>query len=187
MPLPKGNPLNVDVGPGRLWRAKLTATQPTNATTALVESEDDGADGEWVPAGYTETGSTFGYEVTAEPIEVAEELDEIRNQRTKALTKVTFAFAEMTATNLLMALNGGIDDSPTAIEPVDAEDEERIMLCFQSDAGARWLFRRCYNVGSVSIENKKAPAKRLIGVEFKAEIPETGKAWTAWPNAAGLV
>lgn len=182
-----GNPDAVDIGPGKLWRAQLGATQPTDASTALTESLDGGDDGEWAPVGYTEAGSTFGYNVTSEPIEVAEELDEIRNQRTKATSTVAFAMAEATATNLLLALNGGIDASPAVIEPVAAADEVRILLCFEADNGARWLFRQCYNTGSVQLENKKAPAKRLIAVEFKVEVPALGAPWSIWPNADGLV
>jgi hypothetical protein len=182
-----GNPLAVDIGPGKLWVASLSAAAPTNATSALDESDDGGADGNWVPIGYTEEGSTFTYEVSSEGIEVAEELDEIASRRTSAVSKVAFAMAEATARNLTLALNGGLVPSPTTIEPVDLDDEERVQLVFEADNGARWLYRKCYNIGNVEVTNAKAPAKRLIAVEFKLEKPAVGKPWTIFPNPDGLI
>ncbi len=183
----QGTPTNVDIGAGKLWVASLGATQPTNASTVLVESEDDGADGEWVPVGYTEAGSTFTYTVASEGIQVAEELEEILRKRTSTSSTIAFAMAEATSRNLTLAMNGGLIAAPTSITPVDAEDEIRVMFCLETDSGARWLFRRCYNTGNVEMTNGKAPAKRLIPVTYTCEKPDAGTSWVVFPNADGLI
>lgn len=181
-----GNPLNVDVGPGKLWAGSIDATEPTSAEGPITESQDGGADGEFVPIGFTDEGSSFTYEVSSEGITVAEVLAEIASKRTGTVSQVSFAMAEMTARNLNLALNGGIV-APSSVEPVDVEDEKRIKLVWQADNGALWVFRRCYNIGTIEIANRKAPQKRLIAVQFKVELPAVGKEWVAFPNADGLV
>jgi hypothetical protein len=182
-----GDAEKVDVGPGKLWVASLTATKPTNVTAALDESSNGGADGKWVPVGYTEDGSTFSYAVTSEGIQVAEEIEDIASRRTNAVATLAFSMAEMTARNLLLALNGGLDPDPTVVEPVESDDEVRVMLCLDTDAGARWFFPRCYSEGSIEVQNRKAPQKRLIPVTFKLEKPSVGKSFSVWPNSNGLV
>jgi hypothetical protein len=176
-----GDATKIDIGPGKLWVATLASTDdPTNASTALDEDS-------WKPIGYTEEGSTITYEVSSEDIFVAETTDAVLSKRVSTTTTIAFAMAEFTARNLNLALNGGLVAAPTTVEPVDAADEERVKLCLDTDAGARWFFRKCYQVGSVELVNGKAPNKRLIAVEFKAELPAVGKPWTAYPNASGLV
>jgi hypothetical protein len=178
-----GDATKVSIGPGKLWVGPLTATDPTNASTAVVETA-----GNFVPIGYTEEGSTFSYAVTSESIEVAEELEAIASRRTSAVATLSFAMAETTARNLTLALNGGlVTTAITSVGPIAASAEVRVKVVLDTDDGARWLFRRCYSVGSVEIQNRKAPAKRVIAVEYRLEKPASGDAFTAFPNAAGLV
>lgn len=176
-----GDSSKIDVGPGKLWVGSLTATAPTNSTTAIDESANNGTDGKWVPVGYTEEGSVFSYSVSAEAITVAEEIDDIGSRRTGATATLSFSFAEMSARNLLLALNGGLTPSPTSVTPVAAASEVRVRLILQTDSGARWYFPQAYSQGSIEIQNRKAPQKRLIPVEFKLEKPSTGTNFTVFP------
>jgi hypothetical protein len=61
------------------------------------------------------------------------------------------------------------------------------MLLFDSDSGARWLFRKCLQAGTLEVGNKKAPQKRLLPVTFRLEKPTGQQPFIAHPNAAGLV
>ena len=182
-----GKASSVSLGPGHLWVGSLSATDPTDATTPLDASEDDGADGKWVPIGYTDQGATFTYNVTSEPVEVAEELEEIARRRVRAETSIAFAMAETTARNLVLALNGGLVANPTSIEPIDADEEQRVKLIHETVTGARWLFRKAYNTGGIEIQNQKAPAKRLIPVTFSIEKPDVGKPWVVFPSETGAL
>jgi hypothetical protein len=179
-----GDSSKIDVGPGKLWVGKLTAVAPTNSTTALTESTNGGTDGNWVPVGYTEEGSVFSYAVTAESITVAEEIDDIGSRRTAATATLSFSFAEMTARNLLLALNGGLTPSPTSVTPVASVDEVRVSIVLQTDGGARWYFPKAYSQGSIEIQNRKAPQKRLIPVEFKLEKPTSVTNFTVFPASS---
>lgn len=178
-----GDATKVSIGPGRLWVGPLAATDPTNATTPLVETT-----GNWVPVGYTEEGSTFSYAVQSEDIEVAEELEAIAARRTSVVATLSFAMAEATARNLKLALNGGLDTgSITSVGPVAFSSETRVKVCLDTDDGARWLFRRCYSVGTIEIQNRKAPAKRTIAVEYRLEKPSVGDIFTVYPNTDGMI
>lgn len=179
-----GDSSKIDVGPGKLWVGSLTATAPTNSTSSIAESANNGTDGNWVPVGYTEEGSVFSYAVTAEAITVAEEIDEIASRRTGASATLAFSFAEMTARNLLLALNGGLTPAPTSVAPISAASEVRVRLILQTDSGARWYFPQAYSQGSIEIQNRKAPQKRLIPVEFKLEKPATGTNFTVFPASS---
>lgn len=177
---------NVTLGPGRLYVAPIGTAEPTDATSPMPSA--------WRPIGYTEQGTGFTTETTSEPVEVAEELDPIRYVNTRRLSSVAFEMAEATRRNLALALNLGAnaDNDDTALEPLDPEDEVRIMIVWDSDdtpgaTNRRWLFRQCYQSGQVELANRKAPQKRLIGVNFRLEKPDGAAAYKIFPNASGLI
>lgn len=173
-----GTAANLSIGPGLLTVAPAGTTLPTNATSAL--------DADFVEIGFTEEGSTFGFEQTNEPIEVAEELEPVLYMPTKTMSEVTFAMAEVTARNLKLAINQGIDTDPiTVVEP--NLTPVRVILCHQAESGARWLFRKVISAGQISIASKKAPNKRLLAVKFNIEKPATGANWSVWPATDGRI
>ena len=182
-----GNPDAVTVGAGHLWITQYDAVNVATYMPTDVEGTDPISEVTFDPVGYTEAGSTFSYEVTSEGIEVAEELEEINTQRTKATATVAFAFAEATARNLLIALNGGVS-APTSVTPVDFASEERVSIVLDTDSGARWNFPKCYSSGSIQLANTKAPQKRLIQVTFKLEKPAGAlELFEVFPDANGLI
>lgn len=95
-----GNPNNIRVGAGLLYFGAVGASEPTNLT--------DPWDAAFVPVGYTEEGHEASIEPSFEAIEVAEELVPIRYDETRREIRLSFSSAEMTASNIAKALNGGV-------------------------------------------------------------------------------
>lgn len=181
-----GTASNVTLGPGRLYVASIGTSEPTTASAAMPSA--------WRAIGYTEQGTGFTTETTSEPVEVAEELDPIRYVNTRRLSSIAFEMAETTRRNLALALNAGANEANdgTAFEPVEPDDEVRVMIVWDSDEtpGAdnrRWLFRQAYQSGQIQMGNRKAPQKRLIGVNFRLEKPDGLAPYKIFPNANGLI
>lgn len=182
-----GTPGNVDLGPGRLYYAPLGTSEPTSCSAALPSA--------WIAVGYTEDGTAVDTEITSEAIEVAEELDPIRFEQTRRMTKLALQMAEMTKKRLALALGAGAgetDDAATFEFP-DAGDIVGVMFVWDSNetpdaTNRRWLFRQCTPSGTVSTARRKAPQKALIPVTFDCAKPATGtKAVKVFPNASGQV
>ncbi len=173
-----GNPNAVEVGPGLLYVAPIGTAEPASPTAVLPSA--------WFPIGYTDTGHTFTSSTTVEPIEVAEELDPIRNVATRRDVMVEFSMAEIDTSHLSIAFNGGTISSPSggfvSFEPPDLGDEERLMMFWRNDDQSRGvLWRRVLQSGSIAIPQQKAPAKAVIPVQFKLEKPLDGsKLFKAW-------
>lgn len=174
----RGTPGAIALGPGILYIAPLGTAEPTDLTTAWTT-----VDPAWAQLGYTDDGSTFKYKLDTEDVEVAEELDPIKKAVNSRSASVAFALAEMTATNLKRAMNGGTITSGTGIvtfEPPDLGTEVRTMLGWQSeDATERWVYRQCFSDGEVSTDRKKGSNKATIGVEFSLEKPSAAKIFKA--------
>jgi hypothetical protein len=171
---------NVDLGPGLLYVAPLGTAEPTSASAALPSA--------WREIGYTEQGNAFTSETTSEPVEVAEELDPIRYVNTRRLSSIAFEMAEVTRQNLALALNVGANEATSgSLEPPDSTAEVRVMIVFDTDSGARWVLRQCYQSGTVELASRKAPQKRLIASNFRLEKPTGATSFIVFPNADGLV
>jgi hypothetical protein len=173
----RGTPGALALGPGSLYWHLLGGTEPTDLTTAWA-SVDSG----WVALGYTDAGSEFHSQTATDPVEVAEELQEISDQETSRTESVVFSLAQMTATNLKVAFNGGTLTTGTGIvtfEPPDLGSTVACMLGWQSeDATERWVWRQCKQDGEIVIPRGKGAAKALIPCSFKVQKPATGlKAW----------
>lgn len=183
-----GNTANIQLGVGRLWYAPLGTAEPTNGSSSMPSA--------WNAIGYTEEGSTFTIELSAEEVYVAEELDPALYINTKRTTKVKFSMAEATRKRLAIVLGMGAGETNDAsyLEPPNAGEEVGIMLVWDSeddananDQNIRWLFRKCKPTGSIELARKKAPDKTLIPVEFNCEKPAAAKPFRVFPNADGLI
>lgn len=183
----RGNPGALALGPGQLFIGPLGTTEPSDLTT-----DWGSVSAGWVLLGYTDAGSEFKYSLATDAVEVAEELDPISNQTTGRTSTVTFALAEITATNLKRAMNGGTITSGSGIvtfEPPDLGTEVRTMLGFQSEDGTeRWVYRQCFQTGDTTITRAKGASKATISCEFTLEKPVSGarlyKAIMASPGRA---
>jgi hypothetical protein len=169
---PRGVPGALALGPGQLFIAPLGTTEPSDLTTAW-----SAVAAAWAMLGYTSEASEFKYTPSTEDVEVAEELDPISTQTTGRVSTISFALAQMTATNLKRAMNGGTITTGAGIvtfEPPDLGTEVRTMIGFESeDSQERWVFRQCYQQGDITITRGKGANKALIPCEFKLEKPAT--------------
>lgn len=168
-----GDPTAVKVGPGLLYIAPLLSTIPTDLTTPWATVDSD-----WTALGYTEEGHSFSYEPNFEAIEVAEELDPIRYEQTGRQMTVAFAAAEMTATNISRAMNGGTITSGAGIvtfTPPAIGSVTKVMLGWESQDGEeRWVWKQCVQTGSVEVARRKAPDKATVPMSFQVEKPSAG-------------
>lgn len=170
-----GNPQNVKLGPGRLYFAPLGTTEPTVGSAVLPSA--------WTPLGYTENGSEFGFALTNEDVEVAEELDPIDAVNTKRALTLTVEAAEATKRNLQVLTGGGaaaLNDG-TPFEPPTPGTEVGVMLVWDSSdtAGAsgdilnrRVLMRKAVPSGNINIARRKAPAKTTLPAVLKLVKPD---------------
>lgn len=169
----RGNPGALALGPGLLYIGPLGTTEPVDLVTDWGTVSAG-----WVLLGYTDSGSEFKYAVATDTVDVAEELDPIFNEATSRSGSVSFSLAEITATNLKRAMNGGTITTGTGIvtfEPPDLGSVVRTMLGFQSEDGTeRWVYRQCFQTGDMTISRAKGASKATISCEFMLEKPATG-------------
>lgn len=169
----RGNAENIALGPGYLYIGDIGTDEPADLTTAWAS-----VDAGWVGLGYTDAGSEFDYQLSADDVDVAEELDPISKAPTGRASSVKFALAEITATNLKRAMNGGTITSGSGIvtfEPPDLGTEVRVMIGFESeDHTERWVWRQAFMLGSLTMTRAKGAANTTINCEYTLEKPATG-------------
>lgn len=179
-----GNSANIALGAGRLWVASVGTAEPADCSTALPSA--------WLPIGYTEDGTTLAFDLTNEPILVAEEFDPVRYVLSARSTKLSVKMAEITRFRIGLAFGVFNSlDSAASFEPPEPGAEVAVKLVWDSDetasaANRRWLFRQAKVNGTVEMQRNKAPNKALLPVEFNMEKPASGAApWKAFPNSLG--
>ncbi|WP_436759325.1 hypothetical protein [Streptosporangium sp. V21-05] len=174
----RGKPEAIALGPGSLFTAVLGTPEPVDLVTPWASVSTS-----WIGLGYTNEGSKVNYSVDSENVEVAEELDPIAVALTSRELTIDFALAQITATNLRVALNGGTITAGSGIvtfEPPDLGEEIRVMIGFESeDHTERWVFRKTLQTGNMEINRGKGAAKATIGCSFKAERPAGAKLFKA--------
>lgn len=162
-----GNPLTLSIGPGNLYLAALGTTEPADLVSAWPAG--------WNALGYTDDGSEIGIETKFEDVEVAEELDPVAILATARTLTVTFALAEITATNLKRVFNGGTITAGSGIvtyDPPALGQEQYVMLGWESnDVQERWVFRKAIQTAKVAVTRKKAPNKATLPTEFRCVKP----------------
>jgi hypothetical protein len=180
--MPVGNVDEVLLGPGALYVATVATSDPASASAALSTAD-------WREIGWTESGTTFEYELSADPIEVAEEFDPVKYATTARRAAVTFQMAQTSRQNLALALNAGASDGNTAawFEPPEPGTEVRVKIVLDTEEGARWVFRRCFQSSPLSMQRAKSPQKSLIPVTFRLEKPTGESPLRVFPTATGQV
>jgi hypothetical protein len=175
------DPTHVEAGfPGTLYAAPLGTTEPTAVSGAWPAG--------WVELGYTDTGSEFDITPTVQAVEVEEEYWPVDQKITLYSGKVSFALAETTQQNFVIAMNGGLTtDLATGVEGTNADGslwqelpdiglEKRIMLGWDalpkgatgpnSIAIGRFIFRKCLQAGTFKRIARKGNVKATYAVEF---------------------
>jgi hypothetical protein len=185
---------NIISDPGYLFVAPVGTALPTNTVVGSVFT--DAWSASWINIGATDEGSTFSWETTVEPVNVAELFDPIKQAVTGASGSMSFAMADYTLKNLSRALNAGpgavvtVSGSGTtllsSLEPADPSAILRQMVGWESlDATTRFVGRQCINASTVESAFQKAPNKALIPVQFNFERPAAAKSWIFY--SAGTV
>ena len=180
----------VKVGPGTLYVAKLGSTEPTSISGAWPSA--------WHQLGYTDAGSVFSYSTSFEDIEVEEELFPVDSDAIRAAGSMTFALAEQTANNLLIALNAGtVDDRVSAatgsftdgvwVEPVVLGSEKKVMIGWDAldynqagSAFGRIVARQCIQTGDLSITRRKGNNKATYSCVFTFQKPTGSQPFRAF-------
>lgn len=181
------DPTEVIAGPGKLYVAPIATTDPADvAALATLPSA-------WREVGYTDEGSEFTYDVQSEGVPVAEELDPVRYYLTSRTGSVMFAMKQSSRRNIALALNLGaaaVNDA-TQLEPPTTASMLRVKLLWISNdeySVRGVIFRKCFNVGGLSVARRKAPNATTIPIEFRLEIPDDGNEPFAFmPNSDGQI
>lgn len=173
----RGDPNAISLGPGYLHIGAVGSTEPSDLATGTGDDWTS-IDAGWVFLGYTNDGSEFDYQLNTDPVEVAEELDPLAKTPTGRDASVTFALAQITASNLQVASNGGTITSGAGIvtfEPPDLGSEVRHAIGFQSEDGEeRWVWRQCLMDGQMKIPRKKGADNATLDCTFTLEKPSDG-------------
>lgn len=168
-----GNPDAISTGPGILYHAPFGSAEPTDLVAAWPAA--------WTALGYTKEGSSLAHEPKTAEVTVAEELYPVKYVTEAMSSQVKFMLAEITASNLKRALNGGTITTGAGFvyfEPPAIGAEVRCMLGWQSeDTQERYVLRKCFQTGNIETSRKKGNDNALIPVEFKLEKPTGVQPW----------
>jgi hypothetical protein len=170
----RGDPRTLALGPGYLYVGALGAAEPVDLTTPWED-----VDPSFVLLGYTETGSEFNYALATGEVQVAEELDPVFVTTTGRTASVVINMAQITASHLSMAMNGGIitwGADVAVVEPPDLGTELRVMIGWEAeDHTERWIYRQCFQSGTAKLARAKGNTPTTIATTFSLEKPGTGK------------
>ena len=180
-------PINaLALGPGYLYWAPLSSTLPTNTVAGSVFT--DTWPGAWLPFGATDSGSDFSYKPSVANVDVAEYYDPPAIVSTGRDISISFALAQVHATNFKRALNGGTitvtgstSTTLSAYVPPTVGAEVRAMIGWESNDGTeRLVLYQAFQTGEVKWTRNKGAAKATIPVQYQCEIPASGVPFQYW-------
>ena len=193
MPAPSLVPSDaLALGPGYLYWAPLASSLPSNTVAGSVFT--DAWPGAWLTLGVTANGHEFSSAIKVDPVEVEEYLEPVKWVTTGRETGIAFALAQIHATNMKRAINGGTitvtgsgATTLSKLSPPAVGAEVRAMIGWEStDNTERLVMYQCLQVGSLKIARRKGSDKATLDLEFKAEQPTAGgDPWNYW--TAGTV
>jgi hypothetical protein len=168
-------------GAGYLYWAPLGTSVPT-CTVAGSVFTDTWPSG-WVPLGVTREGHELSYELSTEDVEAAEYLDPLATVTTGRTSGMSFELMQIHATNLKRALNGGTiatsgvgDTLRSEFSPPNVGEEVRSMIGWESqDLTERVYAEQAFQVGSLTIARRKGADNAGLPLEWRFEIPASGK------------
>jgi hypothetical protein len=194
MPLSMATPL-ILTDPGFLFTADLASTLPTMA--ALASSYDaDTWPVAWKAVGATEDGSQFSYEMTVEPITVAELFNAVAYSPTGVTASIGFAMADFTLHNLARAMNAPASNITTVsgatttlsskLAPPTPSQIKRRMIGWESlDHTLRLIGTQCLQGGTIQASMQRAPSKAAIATTWNFEQPAAGDAFNFYAAGTG--
>ncbi len=175
---------NLALGPGRLWWATAETADPTGIPATATTSPGAA----YKEVGYTSEGSEISFEMSSDPVNVAESLDPVGYRTTARSGSCAFAMAEQTTQNLTLAFNGGTvtatgttPNRTFKYSPPEAGSEVRRKLVWVSEDGTEmWVLRQVFQTGSVTVARRKGSEYATLPVSFAMEKPATGQAFDVY-------
>jgi hypothetical protein len=179
----------IALGPGFLYWAPLGSAAPANTVVGSVFTDTWPV--AWLLFGATDDGSEFSYSPATDDVEVAEYYDPVAVVSTGREISITFDLAQVHATNLKRALNGGTLTTTGAgstllseYSPPEVGAEVRGMVGWEAQASdERLVMYQCFQTGDVNIARRKGANKATLPVEYRAEKPSGLPPFKYW--AAG--
>lgn len=168
------------VDPGWLFWAPLGSTLPANTVAGSVFS--DAWPGAWLPVGATAEGTTLAYEISVEPMSVAELFDPVKYATIGRTGSIAFAMANWSLTNIKRAFNGGIitvtGSGATTLNsyafPLPGAEARAMIGWESSDNTVRVIGLQVLSSGTVEMAFQKAPDFAQIPVTWNMELPPAG-------------
>lgn len=178
----------IALGPGFLYWAPLGSALPANTVAGSVFTDPWPA--AWLLFGATDEGSEFSFSPATDDVEVAEYYDPVAVVSTGREISISFDLAQVHATNLKRALNGGSLTTSGAgatllseYAPPEVGQEVRAMIGWEAqDSTERLVLFQAFQTGDVNISRQKGANKATLPVEYRAEKPSGNppfKYWTA--------
>lgn len=171
--------------PGILLKGTLGSGDPTNTVSGSVFTDDWSAASGWVAMGPTEAGSQFHDTLTTEDLTYAESFYPGGTITTGRDATIDFALANITATNIKIALNGaGAATSGsgatllTTVTPALIGAEVDCMIGWESnDHTVRIVGYQAHQVGAIEPEFRKGATKALLTCSFRFAQTSAGYAY----------
>lgn len=160
-------------GPGTLFWTTPGVAGPVNTVVASVFSDNTWAS--WFKLGITKAGHEFTYDLSQDPIQSAEYLDDLDQVTTGRVISAKFELMQIHATNLARALNrptpttsGATTTLLTTVKPPALGAELYCQIGWQSsDDTERWVAANAFQIASLTMARKKGADVATLPVEYK--------------------
>lgn len=159
-------------GPGTIfWTTPGVAVPGYTVTSGIFDSIWTN----WFQLGITKGGSEFTYDLSQDPIQAAEYLDDIDQVTTGRVVTMKFELMRINATNVARALNrptpvttGAGSTLRTTVKAPALGGEQYCQIGWQSqDDTERIVMLNAFQIGSLTIARKKGADVGTLPVEFK--------------------
>jgi hypothetical protein len=178
-------------GPGTLFYADPGTAFPTYTVVGSVWSDNTWAS--WTQWGITKGGSEWTIDVSQDPIQAAEYIDDIDQVTTGRVVSVKFEIMNITAALMVRALNrptpattGSGTTKRTTVKMPGLGAEQFSMMGWQStDDTERIIGPNCLQIGSMTINRKKGADVGTMTLEMKLFPDATGEPY--YHDFAGAV
>jgi hypothetical protein len=164
-------------GPGTLfWTTPGVAEPSYTVAASIFDSTWTG----WFQLGITKEGSEFTYDLSQDPIQAAEYLDDIDQVTTGRVVTIKFELMRINATNLARALNrptvtttGSGTTLRSTVKAPALGAELYCQIGWQSqDDTERIVMMNAFQIGGISMSRKKGADVATLPLEFKG-FPDT--------------
>lgn len=188
----------LQLGPGKLWVAPIGTIADadlddfTVASGVFSDGFDAGevpGDAAWLPLGATNEGTSINTTVETANVEVAESYDPVVIITTGKAASLVAGLVTFNLTTYQVAFNaasGAWAGTPSAtaaaiFTPPAVGEEIRRQLMWVSDKMTDIVvFFQTMQAGSIEEAHRKGADKGVMNCEFRAEIPPTAVADSAW-------